>query len=92
MLDEKDLQAIQAMLDAQRKELSKDSAHNMRVIVESDVTPKFNLLAEGIQLLNEKMDKMPTPEDMEIMDGRISVLESIVKRLSREVAELKQAR
>lgn len=40
MLDEKDLKEI---------------AHLMNVIIENDVTPKFNLLAEGQQTILETL-------------------------------------
>lgn len=77
MLDEKDLKEI---------------AHLMRVIVESEVAPKFNLLADGQQSIIERLDRMDERlEDMDVMDTRITALEAMVKKLNREVATLKRA-
>lgn len=42
MLDEKDLQAIDQLM-----------AHRMNIILESEISPKFNLLAEGINNLEK---------------------------------------
>ena len=38
MLDEKDLQAIDQLM-----------AHRMNIILESEISPKLNLLAEGME-------------------------------------------
>ena len=62
MLDEKDLQLIQNLLDtqtsrmmdameAQKKEILQETAAATRVLIESSIMPKFNLLAEGQQTL-----------------------------------------
>lgn len=81
MLDEKDLQAIDQLI-----------AHRMNIIIESDVTPKFNLLAESQEAIIEKLDRMEERlEDMDVMDSRITALEAMVKKLNREVAALKKA-
>lgn len=64
MLDEKDLQLIQNLLDtqtsrmmdameAQKKEILQETAAATRVLIESSIMPKFNLLAEGQQTLLE---------------------------------------
>ena len=50
MLDEKDLQAIQKMIDASEER----TRRYMNVLIESDVTPKFNLLADGIKDIQER--------------------------------------
>ena len=46
MLDEKDLQAIDQLM-----------AHRMNIILESEISPKLNLLAEGMEILQEKMNE-----------------------------------
>lgn len=42
MLDEKDLQAIDQLM-----------SHRMNIILESEISPKLNLLAEGINNLEK---------------------------------------
>lgn len=73
MLDEKDLKEI---------------AHLMSVLIENEVTPKFNLLAEGQQVI---LDKLVSQGEMDDLESRIETLETAVKRHSREITELKKA-
>ena len=82
---------MDAKISASERRVLDESAHNMRVILESYIDPKFQILAEGIDAINKKIDRMPTSEDMEIANSRISTLEAIVKRLSRDVNALKKA-
>lgn len=77
MLDEKDYKEI---------------AHLMQTIIDADIKPKFDLLAEGQQSIMERLDRMEERlEDMDVMDTRITALEAMVKKLNREVAALKKA-
>lgn len=82
-MDKELMEAIGQMLEAQTAKIN--------VIIENDVTKKINLVFEKLENIDEKLEKMPTPEDLVIANGRIEVLEAIVKKLSREVAELKKA-
>ena len=84
MLDEKDLQAIVQLMAQQRKDIMQD----LKVLLDTEVTTKFNLLAEGIEDIQRRM---PSEDDMDIIDGRLDTLEAIVKKHSREIAELKKA-
>lgn len=47
MLDEKDLQALDHLM-----------AHRMGVLIESDILPKFDLLAEGQAGILDRLDKV----------------------------------
>lgn len=77
MLEKNDLQEI---------------AHLMQTIVDADVSPKFNLLAEGQQAILDRLDRMESRlEDIDVMDSRITALEAMVRKLNREVTELKKA-
>ena len=84
MLDEKDLQAIAQLMEQQRK----DIMHDVKVLLDTEVSTKFNLLAEGIEDIQRRM---PSEDDRDIIDGRLDTLEAIVKKHSREIAELKKA-
>ena len=81
-MDKELLEAIGQMMESQTAKIN--------LIVENDVTKKINLIYEKLDSIDEKLEKMPTPEDLAIANGRIEVLEAIVKKLSREVAELKK--
>ena len=92
MLDEKDLQAIQALISANNEIILNEAAHRMRVLLDAEVTPKFDLLAEGQEAILDRLYRMEDRlEDMDVMDSRITALEAMVKKLNREVAALKKA-
>lgn len=82
-MDKEMLEAIGQMMESQTAKIN--------LLIENDVTKKINLIYEKLDSIDEKLEKMPTPEDLAIANGRIEVLEAIVKKLSREVAELKRS-
>ncbi len=84
MLDKEDLQAIAQLIDQRISE----SENRMKVLIDQEVTPKFNLLAENQAIMMEKLEKL---DEMEIMDTRLTALEAMVKKLNREVQQLKKA-
>ena len=96
MLDEKDLQAIAQLMDAKlekqkqeiKTELRQELMQDVKVLLDTEVTSKLNLLAEGIEDIQRRM---PSEDDMDIIDGRLDTLEAIVKKHSREISELKKA-
>lgn len=103
MLDEKDIQAIAQIMDSRIGESEKRMAsmidqklaqqkreimQEVGVLIENEVTPRFNLLAEGQE---DILRRMPNEDDMDIIDGRLTTLEASVKKLNREVAQLKKA-
>ena len=84
MLDEKDLQAIAQMFSQQRADIMQD----VTTLMDTQFSHRFDLLAEGQQIILEKLERL---DDMDIMDTRISALEAMVKKLNREMGKLKQA-
>lgn len=99
MLDEKDLQAIAEMmkgmessidqkLEKQKQEILDEGTRRMKLLLDSEVTTRFNLLAEGQQTILEKLERL---DDIEVMDTRITALEAMVKKLNREMEKLKKA-
>ena len=98
MLDEKDLQAIAALMDSkmaqQKKEIIsevgvmmdtkiQDSERRMMVMMESYFDPKFQALSEQIN---------PVPKEaMDIMEDRVDDLEKTVNLHTQQIEELKKA-
>lgn len=82
------LQAVDAKLEQQKKDLRADIMHDVTVLMDAEFSAKFNLLAEG---QDEILRRMPNEDDMDIIDGRLDTLEAIAKKHSREIAALKQA-
>ena len=99
MLDKNDLALMQDLLDtqtarmmdameAQKKEILQESAAATRVLIESSIMPKFNLLAEGQQTLLETLAPKSRVEELE---EEVDFLKSIIKLHSEQIAELKKA-
>lgn len=99
MLDKNDLALIKDLLDtqtarmldameAQKKEILQETAAATRVLIESPIMPKFNLLAEGQQTLLEKLAPKSRVEELE---EEVDFLKSIIKLHSEQIAELKKA-
>ena len=95
MLEERDLQAIAQLMqgmedriDQKLAQQEKEIMQEVGVLIENEVTPRFNLLAENQQSMMEKLERL---DDLDIMDTRITALEAMVRKLNREVAQLKKA-
>ena len=103
MLEEIDLQAIaqlmekqkqeimsetKGLLSQQKQEILDETTQRMKVLLDTEVTPKFNLLAENQSIMMEKLERL---DDIEVMDTRITALEAMVKKLNRDVEKLKKA-
>ena len=84
MLEEKDLQAIQTMLDASVKE----SENRMLSYFESAILPKFDLLADGQKTI---MDAITPESEIEALRSKVEILEIAVRSMNKEIAELKKA-
>lgn len=76
MLDEKDLQAIDALI-----------ARRMGVVIEADIVPKFDLLADGQKMILETLAPKSKVEDLE---EEIAFLKSVIKLHSEDIAKLKK--
>lgn len=107
MLDEKDFEKIQsmidksvgdakdgilaqtaAMIDQAKDDMLKQSAANTRVIIESSVVKKLDLLIEGQQALRETLSPKSRVEELE---EEVSFLKSVVHLHSQRLAELEKA-
>lgn len=88
MLDEKDIQIISQLLNQQLSQQKKEIMHEVNLLMESYFDPKFNALADAMELLKEKT---VSREDMEEAADRIDVLEAVVKIHSREIEKLKKS-
>ena len=75
---------MMALLEKNREETRND----MMAIIESEVNPKLQILAEGHEVLLEKINRL---EKQNELTGRVVVLEKAVKKLNKEVDALKQA-
>lgn len=67
------------------------SAQNMRVILESSVDKKLNLILEALQSQQEQSKDFATSERVEDLEEDVAMLQSVVKKHSKEIKELKHA-
>ena len=107
MLEEKDFEKIQSMIDKSvsdakdgilnqtavmieqaKDDMLRQSAANTRVIIESSVMKKLDLLIEGQQALRETLAPKSRVEELE---EEVSFLKSVVRLHSQRLAELDKA-
>lgn len=79
---------LSTRMDSQKDEVLKESMHNMRVIVESDIMPKMNLILDAIQTLHETMVPKSRVDEME---DDILMLKQAYRMMAQDIAELKKA-
>lgn len=84
MLDEKDLQSIVKLMDQQKKDIIRE----VSVLIENEVTPKFNLLAEGQQTILETLAPKSRVDELE---DEVKFLKSIVRQMNEDIQKLKKA-
>ena len=85
MLDEK---SIDLKLENLKEEILQASAHNMRVILESSVDKKLNLILEALQ---EQIKTLASSNRVDAPEDEITMLRSVVKKHTREIEGLKHA-
>lgn len=99
MLEKEDLQALRAIIkeeitaseqrtDIKLAETKRDIMQGVAVLMDEHFEKKFNLLAEGHEMLCEKLEPL---DDLPVWETRISALEAAVKKLNRDIAQLKKA-
>lgn len=84
MLDEKDLQAIAALISESEQRIKNDTL----VMMESYFDPKFNLLSDKIDVLEEKL----APKSrVQALEDEMAFMKTVVSAMSKEIQELKKA-
>ena len=91
-MTKEDLQQLRELLQEQKQEIIRECTANMNVIIESEVNPKFNLLADEIAIIKSTMATKEQLNNLESrMDDRFDVLEAAVKYHGNEITQLKKA-
>ena len=89
MTDQELLDAIRSIVKAEQAEM-KDELFRVGALLDNEVKPAIQLLAEGHMNILEHMDQHIT-EHTEPIELRVEALEAVTKRLGREMKELKRA-
>lgn len=95
MADKEILEAIRQMvesledkidekLETQKKEL----LNGVQVLMENTVQTQINLVGEDVQIIRERM---PDADELEAMEARLSAVEAVVKKHSKDIQNLKKA-
>lgn len=83
-MTKEDLLQIKELLNEQKQDL----IGCMNIIIESDVTPKFNLLADAIAEINQKL----TPQEkIEEIENEIEAIKIVQQIHAKEIRALKKA-
>ena len=91
MLDEKDLQAIQSLIERSESRMMErvaTSESRMMAFIESDILPKFDILTEGHDLLRETLAPKSRVEELE---EEIAFLKPLVMSMLTDIDKLKKA-
>ena len=75
-------------LAQQKQEILDESTQRMKILLDTEVTPKFNLLAENQKIM---LDKLAPKSELEELRNEVSVLKLAIRSINQEIAELKKA-
>ena len=84
MLDEKDLQAIQDMISVAEQRIAKSTV----TLMDAEFKSRFNLLADGIQDIQEKLVPRSRMDDLE---DEVKFLKLMCRQMAEDIAKLKKA-
>ena len=88
MLDEKDLQAIDNLIQKRIGEAEQRIAKNTVTLMDMEFSKRFDLLAEGIQDIQEKLVPRSRVDDLE---EEVKFLKVLYRQMSEELQKLKKA-
>ena len=83
--------AVDSNYQEVKKEISelKTGLKNVNLILEDEIRPNINIIAEGHLALNQKLDEaLKITQEEELMKVRLNVLESEVRKLNDRVAQI----
>ena len=80
MLDQTDKEYIAQQIQ--------ESENRMMAYFETAIMPKFDLLADGIQNIQEKMVPMSR---VEALEDDVALLKQVIRSMNQEISELKKA-
>ena len=97
MLEKQDLQAIAELIDGKLNDLEEridgklaqqktEIMNEVKVLIENEVTPKFNLLAEGQQAI---LEQLAPKSRLENLEDEVNLLKIVIKQMNEEINTLK---
>ena len=86
MFDNEALKYLEEMEDR----ILKQSAHNMRVILESSVDKKLNLILEALDVQQEQMKRLSAKSRVEEIEDEMQLLKAVVRSQSQRIEALEK--
>lgn len=80
MLEEKDLQQIQAMI--------RESENRMLAYFDAAIKPQFDLLADGQKTI---LETLAPKSRVEALEDEMLFMKQVIKSLTKEISDLKKA-
>ena len=87
-MDMEMLAAIKGLLDQQKTEILDEATHRMKVLLDAEVSTRFNLLAEELDLIS---GRLPESDLMEKMQDELDLHHDMLKMHTKEITSLKRA-
>ena len=82
------MQDIEQKMARQKQEILAESTHNMQVLIDAEIRPQFNLLAEQIQTMMEtRVDTARVGR----LEDEVSVHKMIIRQINEDLQQLKKA-
>lgn len=88
MVDNELLEAIRGVIREEVAEAEKCITKNTVVLMDAEFSKKFDLLAEGIQDIQEKLVPRSRVDDLE---EEVKFLKSMIRQINDDVQKLKKA-
>lgn len=95
MTDKEILEAMRQMVEGLEDKMDKkleiqkkDLLNGVQVLMENTVQTQINLVGEDVQIIRERM---PDTDELEAMEARLSAVEAVVKKHSKDIQNLKKA-
>lgn len=83
-----EIHGIESKIDQKLEAQSTELLHGVKVLMENTVQTQINLLSEDIQIIRERM---PDNEELDAMDARLSAVEAVIRKHSKDIQTLKKA-
>nr|WP_326184275.1 hypothetical protein [uncultured Oscillibacter sp.] len=91
MLDNQDKEYIKAAISEAISESEERMTKKMQVLIENEVTPKFNMLADILMDLKDDIKSLSGGDSLQEIKDKVDVHDAIIKRHSEDIAALKKA-
>ena len=76
------------VLEQQKDVILDEATHRMKVLLDAEVRPQFQLLAEAMDLDRERFAEQ---DGLERVQDELSMLQAVVRQHTREINQLKKA-